>query len=152
MRLFHLAVLPVLCAAAACGSPTSPSSTSTTITGTLVNDVFTGTVGVPVGGVMQSAFHTFTVTTGSTPILVTLTSAVETFADGSLLPTVTMSLSIGTVASGVCSPLSNATVNAQGSATAQLGGTIGAGTYCVQVADITNQLGPVQYAITVQHY
>ena len=98
------------------------------------------------------AFHPFTITTGNTPILVTLTSAVETFADGTVLPTVTMALSIGTFANNACTPISGATVNAQGSASAQLGGTIGAGAFCVQVADITSQLGPVQYAITVQHY
>lgn len=122
------------------------------MTATLVNDVFTGTVGIPVNGVMQSAVHPFTITTGNTPILVTLTSAVETFADGTVLPTVTMVLSIGNYANSTCTPISGATVNAQGSASAQLGGTIGAGSFCVQVADITNQLGPVQYAVTVQHY
>jgi len=35
---------------------------------------------------------------------------------------------------------------------AQLSGTIAAGSYCVQVSDITNQIGSVAYAVAVSHY
>lgn len=152
LRLLAVSIAAAASLAGCSSSPTSPSTASTTSTATLVNDVFTGTVGQPVGGVMQSSFNPFTVTTGNSPILVTLTSAVETFPDGSLLPTVTMGLAIGNLASGVCTPIANAFTTAQGSSTAQLGGTIGAGAYCVQVSDVSNQLGPVAYAVAVSHY
>lgn len=153
MRILRSACLVVVCAVSgACGSsPTSASDVTPALT-TLLSEMFTGTVGAPVGGALQTAAHPFTVSTGNTPIAVTMTSAIETFADGSVLPSVTMALSIGAYANNVCTPIANATVNAQAGATAQLVGTITAGTFCVQIADVTNQLGPVQYAITVQHY
>jgi hypothetical protein len=141
-------------AAAACGStssaaalPTSPTSATQTIS----TDVLTGSVSVPVAGVLQTAFSQFTVGQGGGSVSVTLTSAVETFPDGTFLPTVTMGLGVGTVANGACTLLSGAFVTAQGSSIAQLSGTLGAGTYCVQVSDVTSQLGPVAYGVAVTH-
>jgi len=89
--------------------------------------------------------------TGGGSVTVTLTSAVETLPDGTLLPTVTMGLGIGTVTNGGCTLLAGAFATAQGSATPQLSGSLSAGTYCVQVSDVTNQLGPVSYAVAVTH-
>ena len=85
-------------------------------------------------------------------ISVTLTSAIETFPDGTLLPTVTMGLGLGTFANGTCTLLSNAFTIAQAGASPQLGGTIASGSYWVQVSDVTNQLGPVAYAVAVSHF
>ena len=45
-----------------------------------------------------------------------------------------------------------ATVRTQGGGIAQINGTISAGSYCVQVSDVTNQLGPVAYAVALSHY
>ena len=36
--------------------------------------------------------------------------------------------------------------------TAQLSGTIAAGSYCVSVFDIGNQSAPVTYAVTITHF
>ena len=99
----------------------------------------------------QSAFNQFIVGQGGGSVSVTLTSAVETFPDGSLLPTVTVGLGVGTVANGACTLFANAFLAAQASSVAQLSGTLAAGTYCVAVSDITNQLGPVSYAVAVSH-
>lgn len=62
-------------------------------------------------------------------------------------------LGVGSVTSGTCMLLANAFTTAQASATAQLSGSsVTAGTYCVQVSDVSNQLGPVSYAVAVSHY
>jgi len=77
---------------------------------------------------------------------------IETFPDGTLLPTVTMGLGVGTVNSGTCALLSNAFTTAQGGSAPQLSGTISAnGTYCVQVSDVSTQVGPVNYSLLVSH-
>lgn len=147
--VFGLALVATSCS----GSSTSPSSTDTSTTsGTLVNEVVTGTVSVPVGGVLQTSANPFTITTSGGTLTVTLTSAVETMPDGSLLATVPMGLGIGSWASGTCTLLSGAFTTAQASATAQLSGTIAAGAYCIQVSDVTNQVGPVAYAVALSHY
>jgi len=152
MRLM-LALLPLsaVVVAAGCGG-TSSSPTTTTPTQTIANDVLSGTVSAPVGGVLQSSFNSFVVGQGGGAISVTLTSAIETFPDGTLLPTVTMGLGVGTVNSGTCALLSNAFTTAQGGSAPQLSGTISAnGTYCVQVSDVSTQVGPVNYSLLVSH-
>ena len=83
---------------------------------------------------------------------VTLTSAIETMPDGSLLPSVTMGLGVGSVSGNTCSLFANTFTTAQASATSQLSGTIGSnGTYCAQVSDVSTQLGPVAYSVVVSH-
>ncbi|MGC4085541.1 MAG: hypothetical protein QM736_26310 [Vicinamibacterales bacterium] len=153
-RLSHAAILGLALGAAACsGSTTSPTTTSTTTsTATLVNEVVTGTVPVPVNGVLQASSSPFTIAASGGAIAVTLTSAVETMPDGTLLPTVTMGLGIGAWSNGTCTLLSGGFTTAQASATAQLSGTINSGAYCVQVSDVTNQVGPVAYAVALSHY
>ena len=59
-------------------------------------------------GALQNSFNTFVVGTGGGSVTVTLTSAVETLPDGTLLPTVTMGLGIGTMTSGGCTLLAGA--------------------------------------------
>ncbi len=149
-----LSLVVVALASAACGSsPTTPTLTTSTTTSTvtLINEVLTGTVPVPVDGVLQSAQNTFVVGQGGGSVAITLTSAVETLPDGTFLPTVTMGLGVGTLTGDTCTLLSGAFTPAQASGTAQLTGSLGAGTYCLQVSDVSNQLGPVLYAVAVSH-
>ena len=81
---------------------------------------------------------------------VTLTSAVETLPGGALLTTVTMGVGVGTATSGTtsCSLLAPISPIAPGQT---VSGTLGNGAYCVVVSDVSNQLGPVSYAVAVNH-
>lgn len=142
--LFVAALTALACG---CGSTTTP----TTATPTTTTDILTGTVLPPVGGALQSAFNTFTVGQGGGTVSVTLTSAVETLPGGSLLSTVTMGLGVGTPSGGACTNIGSNFVTAQGGSSPQLSGALSAGSYCVQVSDVTNQLGPVSYAVAVNH-
>lgn len=146
-------VLLMAGALAACsGSSTSPSTTPTTPTGNVTNEVLSGTVPTPIAGVLQTAANPFTVSVSNGSISVTLTSAVETLPDGTLLPIVTMGLGLGTWSNGTCTLEPNTFTTAQGGSVAQISGTISAGSYCVQVSDVTNQVGPVSYAVALSHY
>jgi hypothetical protein len=142
-------MVALVVASSACDN--SGSDTTPTPTVVPVNEVLTGTVQIPVNGTLQSAFNTFVVGQGGGTVSVTLTSAVETLPGGTLLTTVTMGLGIGTVTNGTCTPFSNAFVTAQASSTPQLTGGLNAGSYCVQVSDVTSQVGPVAYALAVSH-
>jgi hypothetical protein len=123
----------------ACGGGSSNSTSVLTPSGTLVTDTFSGTV--PVGGV---DFNPFTVTTGGT-VSITLVAAGPP-------PTITMGLAIGTPGgTGVCSLLSGGSVLTTAGSTAQLTGTVAAGSYCVEVVDVGNAAGPIAYTVTVAH-
>jgi hypothetical protein len=133
----------VLVAAAACGGGDS-NGTIAGPTGTVVTDTFTGTVALPIGGVLQADIHNFTVTVAGT-VSVTLVSAGPP-------PTITMALAIGNPSTtGTCSILSGGSTAAAASSTAQLSGTLAAGTYCVAVGDLGNALQPINYTVTVAH-
>ena len=151
-RVHGIALFLIAVATSACGgSDTSPSSTTPTTP--VTNEVLTGTVSPPVNGTLQSSFNSFVVAASGGSLAVTLTSAVETLPGGSLLTTVAMGLAIGTVTNGACAPIQGAFTTAQPGASPQLStSTISAGTYCVQVSDVTNQLGPVSYAVALAHY
>jgi hypothetical protein len=132
-----LAMVAAASASAACGGGSSTPVTAPT--GNLVTDTFTGTVQIA-----GQDFHPFTVTTGGT-INATLVSAGPP-------PTITMGLGIGTPSTtGVCSLLSGAYGAYQPSTTAQLNGTLAAGTYCIEVFDVGNAAGPITYTVTVAH-
>ena len=133
------------------GSTTSPTA-GTTPSGTVTNEVLSGTVPPPGNGGLQTAANPFTVSVGNGNLSVTLTSAVETLPDGTLLPTVTMGLGLGSWSNGTCTSQPNTFTTAQGGSVAQITGTISVGSYCVQVSDVTNQLGPVAYAVALSHY
>ena len=144
--LFVLTTFAVL--NAACDN--SGSSSSTSPTQTFTTDVLIGTVNVPVGGVLQSSANNFSVGQGGGTITVTLTSAIETLPGGTLLTTVQMGLAVGTPSGSTCVPLTNgSTTGASG--VASLSGSVAAGNYCVAVSDVTGQLGPVAYAVAVNH-
>jgi hypothetical protein len=130
---------------AGCSNSSSDSSALAGLTApsnaTQIVDSFSGTVQVG-----ASDMHPFTVTTSSQPVLVTLTAAGPP-------STIFMGVGVGApTTDGLCSLLTNAAVVVQASSTAQLSGTISAGTYCVAVFDVGNQTGPVDYAVTVSHY
>jgi len=142
-RAFVLGLLAAL--TASCSDSGSGSSALAGLTApssaTAVVDSFSGTV--QMGG---SDARNFTVTTGNQPALITLTAAGPP-------TTIFMGVGVGTpTTDGTCNLLPNAAVSAQAGMTAQLAGTIAAGTYCVAVFDLGNQTGPVDYALTVSHY
>ena len=140
-------VLPL----AGCDNQSSTAATTPTTTQTIATDVFAGTVAAAVGGVPQNDTKAFTVGQGGGAVSVTLTSAVETFPGGTLFPTVVMGLGIGTLSGTTCTLISGGSTTAQGGSSPQLSGSLNAGSYCVQVADVTVQVGPVAYAIAVSH-
>jgi hypothetical protein len=134
--------------AAACSNSTS--STLPTPTPTIVTDTFTGIVQATVNGVFQSDSKPFT-TSASGTVSVTLTSGVETLPGGTPLPNVVMGVGIGSFASNTCTLLTGGATTAQASSAIVLQGTLAAGSYCVQVFDVTNQTGPVAYTVLVSH-
>jgi len=141
-RTFRFAGTIVLAAstmaAGACGG-SSDTTTVTAPTGTVVTDTFNDIV--QVGG---ASIHNFNVTVGGT-ISVTLVSAGPP-------ATITMGLGVGNPsATGTCSFLQNGTTVTTAGSTAQLSGSVAAGTYCVAVVDIGNAAGPITYTVTVAH-
>jgi len=137
-------------AVAGCDNQSSTAATTST-TQTLATDVLLGSVPAPVNGVLQSGSNPFTVGQGGGTVSVTLTSAVETLPGGALLPTVVMGLGIGTPTGLTCTIISGGSTTAQGGSSPQLSGSLNAGSYCVQVSDVTSQVGPVAYAVAVSH-
>jgi hypothetical protein len=110
-------LLVLLCAVGACGGGDSSGSVVSAPT-TLVTESFTGTVAVG-----TSDFHTFSVSNGGA-INVTLTAAGPP-------STIYMGIGLGTPSASSCAFLTNGSVVAPAGVTAQLAGTISAGTYCV---------------------
>lgn len=152
MRITHIAF--VLAAAAVVSTGCSrgvrlagPSETGQTV----ITDVLTGTVAPPVNSVRQQAFRTYTVGQGGGPVEITLSSTVLTRPDGTTLTTVQMGLGAGTPVNGTCVVPEGAYVVATPGTTPHLSGSLTAGEYCVQVSDVTNQVGPVAFSVTVKH-
>src|SRR5687767_5764697 len=116
-----------------------------------ITDVLTGVVDPPVSGVRQMTFRTFTMSTGGGPVTVTLTSAVQTRPDGTLQTTVPMGLGVGSVVNAVCVVPQTAYLVTPAGNEPHLGGNLPAGVYCVQVYDVTGQVGPVAFSVTVIH-
>jgi hypothetical protein len=125
------------------GCSSSSSSSSSSVTGpsaTPTTEVFTGTV--PVGG---SDSHNFTVALSNGQLNVILTQAGPP-------STIYMGLGVGNPGTSGCTLLSGGSTATPGGATAQLSGTVNAGSYCVSVFDIGNQTVDVTYSVTVTHY
>jgi hypothetical protein len=89
--------------------------------------------------------HAFTVALSGGQVNVILTAAGPP-------STIFMGLGVGTYASPACTLLTSGAIVTQAGATAQLSGTVNAGSYCVMVYDAGNQTAPVTYAVTVTHY
>ena len=66
--------------------------------------------------------------------------------------TIFMGLALGNPSGSTCVLLSGAQTLAQASATAQLSGTVNAGTYCVAVFDAGNQTAQIAYSVSVSHF
>ena len=134
----------------ACNNGSDTSST-TTATPPLVSETLSGTVNAAVGGVPQSAFNPFTVSAAG-PASVTLTSAVLTNPDGTTNPSVVVGVAVGSLSGTTCNlGTGNNPQPLQASATSTLSGTLSAGSFCVQVSDVTIQKGPVAYTVVVMH-
>ena len=135
----------------ACSSGSSSAST-TTATVALTLDTLSGTVPVPVNGTLQSSSVFFTVAPVGGSVTVTLTSAVEVNPDGTTNPNVVMGVAVGTSSGNTCSlGTGNIPVLMQASANSTLSGNASGGAYCVQVSDVTNQVGPVNYTVAISH-
>ena len=152
MRIRHLAIVLAAAAVVSTGCNREVRFAGPSETGqTVITEVLTGTVAPPVNAVRQVTFKTYTVGQGGGPVEITLTSAVLTRPDGSVLTTVQMGLGAGTPVDGACVvPVGAYVVTTPGNSP-QLAGNLTAGTYCVQLSDVTNQVGPVAFSITVTH-
>ena len=124
-----------------------PSETGQTI----ITDILTGIVAAPVNAVAQRTVKTFTIGQGGGPVTVTLTSAVQTRPDGTVQATVTMGLGAGTFANGTCTIGAGSSVSTLPGTAPQLSGNLTAGTYCIEVSDVSGQVGPVAFSVTVIH-
>jgi hypothetical protein len=115
-------------------------------------DTLPGTVAAPVGGVRQAASVLFNVASPGGSVLVTLTSAVETHPDGTTNPNVVVGIAVGSPTAGSCAlAAGNVPILLQAGANSSISGTAAAGLYCVQVSDVTNQLGPVAFTVVISH-
>jgi hypothetical protein len=138
MKYSFLILLALTATMAACTGSNSPTATVATPTAPTSTETFPGTV--QVGGV---SFSPFNVSQAGT-VTVTLTAAGPP-------STIWMGLGIGTPSATTCAVIQADSTITQAGATAQLSGTLTAGSYCVQVYDIGNQVAPVTYSVTVAH-
>jgi hypothetical protein len=147
LKHFALVALVVVLTTAACDSS---SSTSPTASPAVSNSTLSGIVPAAVNGVRQSVSGNFTVGQGGGMVTVTLTSAVETFPDGTLNHDVVVGLAVGTPTGTTCSlPAGSTPALFQAGAVASISGALNAGIYCVQVSDQTVQQGPAAYTVVV---
>ena len=137
-----LSLLCLLLAAGACNTTDSTTSTTsvTAPTPAVITETFSGTVDV--GG---NAVNPFTIALSGGQVNVILTAAGPP-------STIYMGIGVGTPSASACALLTSGSVVAPAGITAQLSGTISAGTYCVSVFDVGNETTPVTYAVTVTHY
>ena len=143
MKWLILVAVALVLTTDACDNGSSASTTTPTLTTT--TDVLVGTVGA-----LQSSSNSFNVGQGGGTVTVTLTSAVQTLPGGTLLTSVTVQVALGSVTGSTCTPTANGSALAQASSSPVLQGPVGAGTFCVQVTEVTG-VGPVAYAVAVNH-
>jgi hypothetical protein len=134
-----LAALILGVTAAGCGSSSS-DSTATSPTATVTTEAFTGNVDA-----VGRDVHQFSVTLSGGQVNVDLTAAGPP-------STIYMGLGVGTFSDSTCTLITNGSAVTQAGSTAQLSGTLNAGSYCVMVYDAGNQVATVSYAVTVNHY
>ena len=141
-RLFSVLLLGVIASACNAGNPESSVSTTTPTapTATVTSETFLGAVDVS-----GRSFHPFTVSLSGSQVNVNLTAAGPP-------STIFMGLGVGGLADGVCTLLTNGSIVTQASTTAQLAGTLNAGSYCVLVYDAGNQVAQVTYTVVVNHF
>jgi hypothetical protein len=148
MKHFSLVALVIVLTSAACdnSSGTNPTTTSPA-TNTIT---FSGTVPAAVNGVPQNQSEPFTVGQSGGTVTLTLTSALETLAGGTLNPTVVMGIGVGTPSGSVCSVPAGTTQLLAASAT-PLSATLNQGPYCIQVTneDASPSSGPVTFTVVI---
>lgn len=127
-------------ATAACDNSGSTTPTSLTPTPTVTTEMFTGSVDV--GG---SDVHPFNVALSGAPVNVILTAAGPP-------ATIFMGLGVGSYSNTACTLLTGGSVVTPAGTAAQLSGTVLAGSYCVMVYDVGNQVAQITYGVTVTHY
>jgi hypothetical protein len=138
MRGIAAATLVLALTSVGCDNSNSDNGTPAP-SGPQTTETFTGTVAVGVG---MNDFHNFTVAQAG-EVDVTLTAAGPP-------STIFMGLGIGTGGTA-CALLTNGTTTTPAGTTAQLTGTVNAGTYCVEVYDVGNATVPITYSVTVAH-
>jgi hypothetical protein len=128
------------------------SDTAPTSSGSIVTDTLTGTVPPPINGVLQVGVSFFNVGQSGGTVTIVLTSAIEKFPDGTFLTTVPMGLTAGTPSGSGCTiSATNPPAIVSAGPNSGIAASLTAGAYCVQVSDVTNQVGPVSYTVVVQH-
>src|SRR5687768_9849509 len=152
MPIRHIALVLAAAAVVSTGCDRSVRLARPSETGqTVFTEILTGTVAPPANGVLQRTFRTFTVGQGGGEVTITLTSAVQTRPDGTLQTTVQMGLGAGSPANGVCVIPAGSYLVTPAGTSPQLVGNLAAGVYCVEVSDVTTQVGPVAFSVTVTH-
>jgi hypothetical protein len=139
MKHYLAVAVAIVCASVACSGNGASSPSTIAASAPVTTETFTGTVGV--GGTDS---HTFTVT------LVGQLSVILTAAGPP--PTIYMGIGLGNPTGSTCTLLASGSAVAPAGSTAQLSGTVDAGTYCVSVYDAGNQTADVDYSVTVNHY
>jgi hypothetical protein len=141
IRWLLICALP--CIVAGCdngGSADEEDATTTAPSTAVTTESFTGTVEVS-----GESVNVFNVALSGGQVNVILTAAGPP-------STIYMGVGVGSYSNSTCTPLSNGSVVTQAGSTAQLTGTLNAGSYCVRVYDAGNQSAPVSYSVTVTHY
>ena len=143
VALVSVIVTTVACSSGSTASPVTTAPTTNTFT-------VTGVVPAAMNGVTQSdpTLHSFNVGQSGT-VTLTLTSAVETFPNGTLIAGVVMGLAVGSPTGGTCAVSAGVTPQLVQAGATGISGTLNAGTYCVQVSDVTVQQGPVAYTLVI---
>jgi hypothetical protein len=147
MRYFFPVALVVVLTTVACSS-SSPSSAVTTAPSTTTITV-SGIVPAAVNGVQQSDFKNFSVGQSGGSVSLTLTSAVETFPNGTIVPGIVMGLAVGAPGPGTCTLSAGQSPTLVQAGATGISGTLNAGAYCVQISDQTLQQGPVAYTLVM---
>jgi hypothetical protein len=128
-------------AAAGCSNPTVTTPSSSAVTATTSTDYFTGTL-TPGG----SAFFSFTVSSAGTA---EVTLASTTMANIGPATPLALRVGLGTPLGEACSTVR--TIDTVPGLEAQLLNSLGAGIYCVNVADIGAVKGSVLFAVRIVH-
>jgi hypothetical protein len=151
MKNLTLVALVLVLTTVACSSGSTTSPVTTAPSTNTFN--ISGVVPAPVNGVQQTDSHTFNVGQTGT-VTITLTAAVEMFANGTLNPAVYVGVAVGSPAGATCTVAAGATpssLSAGAGSMNQISGTLNAGAYCLQVSsgDQTIVQGPVAYTIVI---
>jgi hypothetical protein len=136
----------------ACSS--SDSSNNVTAPAPGVTETLSGVVPAPVAGAPQpSSFVSFN-SAGAGTGSVTLTSAIETLSNGSLLPSVIVGLQLGVPSAGGCTLAAASTPLTVQASPTPIQAPFVAGGNCIFVTsgDQSALAGPVSYTLVILHF